>query len=111
MLRLRDAGYDVEFILETMPGRRDEEILARPDISDLLFVTGDKGFGNWMFNLGLPRPFAIILDRLPHAEWAETADRILAILEAGVPAGQMITLTKDGIRTKPFPIGASDGRV
>ncbi|PAX08204.1 DUF5615 family PIN-like protein [Sphingomonas lenta] len=109
VLRLRDAGYDVEFILETMPGRLDEQILARPDIGELVFITGDKGFGRWIFDLGLPRPLSILYSRLPQPDWADTADRLLRILEEGVAPGQMITITKDGERTKPFPLGASNG--
>jgi len=109
VLRLREAGHEVEYVLETKPGRSDADILARPDVAELVFVTGDKGFGTWTFNLGLPRPLATMLDRCPHPDWANTADRILDILEQGVPAGQMITLTKDGVRIRPFPAGVSNG--
>ena len=104
--KLREAGLDVEFILETMPGRLDEEILARPDIADLIMITGDKGFGDWLFNKRLSPPRTLLLSRLPHPEWQATADRLVALLEQGVPAGQMITITKDGERSKPLPIGA-----
>jgi predicted nuclease of predicted toxin-antitoxin system len=109
VLRLREAGYDVEFVQETMPGRLDEQILARPDISGLIFITGDKGFGRWIFDLGLPRPMAILYSRLSQPDWAATADRLLLILEQGVAPGQMITITKDGERRKPFPLGATNG--
>ena len=75
---LREAGVDVEYILETMPGRPDHEILARADIGELILVTGDKGFGDWVFNKGLPRPHAILLSRLPHLDWQATAMRLIA---------------------------------
>lgn len=107
--RLREAGFDVEYILETMPGRLDHEILARQDIGELIFVTGDKGFGDWIFNKGLPRPYAVMLSRLPHPEWPATAARLIAWLEQGIAPGQMITLTPNGDRTKPFPTGATNG--
>ena len=104
--RLRLAGFEVEFILESMPGRLDHEILARPDIGDLIFITGDKGFGDWLFNKRLPQPRSLLLSRLPQPEWRTTADRLIAVLERGVPPGQMVTITKDGERMKPFPTGA-----
>ena len=91
-----------------MPGRSDRMLLHRDDIADAVFITGDKGFGDWTFNRGWPRPLAIILSRLPHTEWAATADRILACLERGVLAGHMITITRGGERSKPFPLGAND---
>lgn len=107
--RLREAGFDVEFLLETMPGRLDPDILARPDIGEFIFVAGDKGYGDWIFNKGLGQPHAILLSRLPHPEWAETADRLTACLERGVAPGQMTTITERGERLKPFPPGASHG--
>ena len=108
VLRLREAGYDVEFILETMPGRTDEQILARPDIGRLIFITGDKGFGDWIFNLGLPAPLAVLYSRLPQPDWAVTVDRLIAVLEGTPLAGQLITITKDGERAKSLPTGAND---
>jgi hypothetical protein len=106
VVRLREAGFAVEYILETMPGRLDQDILARPDIGEVIFITGDKGFGDWTFNKRLPRPLAILLSRLPHPDWAETADRLMAILERGIAPGQIITITKSADRAKAFPPGA-----
>lgn len=108
VMRLREKGYRVEFIQETMPGRSDEALLSRTDIGEAIFITGDKGFGDWTFNKGLPRPLAIILSRLPHPEWATTAERLLALLEQGIPPHQLITITNQGERTKPFPRGADN---
>lgn len=108
VLGLREKGFDVEYIQETMPGRTDEELLARTDIGDVIFLTGDKGFGDWIFNRGLPQPFAVILTRLPDPEWATTSQRIIARLEKGIEAGHMVSITKRGDRTKPFPRGADN---
>lgn len=102
---LRDAGFDVEFILEAMPGRSDQHILARADIGEFVLITGDKGFGDWIFNKGLGRPLAIILSRLPQPEWATTARRVMDVLEGPVVPGQIITVTRDGDRIRPFPLG------
>ncbi|WP_375396979.1 DUF5615 family PIN-like protein [uncultured Sphingomonas sp.] len=109
VLCLRKAGYDVEFILETMPGRLDQEILARTDISTLVFITGDKGFGDWVFNQGLLAPLAILLSRLPHGEWQATADRLIEVLEGGASPGQITILIKDGVRRRALPSGVNNG--
>jgi hypothetical protein len=69
----------------------------------------DSDFGDLIFNHGLPAPKTILYTRLPHRAAQQTAARLIALLEAGVPAGQMITLTKNGARTKPFPPGAHHG--
>jgi Domain of unknown function (DUF5615) len=109
VVRLREAGYGVEYIQETMPGRLDPDILARADIGELIFITGDKGFGDWTFNKGLPTPRAILLTRLPHPDWSDTADRLIAILERGITPGQIITITKAADRARSFPPGAHHG--
>ena len=105
---LREAGFEVEFILETMPGRSDQDILARDDIGEFVLITGDKGFGDWIFNKGLGRPLAILLSRLPQPEWATTAGRLIDVLEQGVAAGQITTITRDGTRIRPFPTGVQN---
>ena len=107
--RLRQAGFEVEFLQETMPGRLDPDILARSDIGDHILITGDKGFGDWIFNKGLGQPHAILLSRLPHPAWVETADRLIDCLERGVAPRQMTTITERGERLKPCPHGASHG--
>jgi predicted nuclease of predicted toxin-antitoxin system len=104
---LREAGFDLEFIQETMPGSADEAILARNDISDFILITGDRDFGDLIFNKGLPQPNAILYSRLPHPEWQNTANRLIAILRNGPSPGYMTTLTKDGERLRSFPLGAT----
>ena len=107
--RLREAGFALEWVGETTPGALDPQILARPDIGQLILITNDSDFGDLIFNHGLPTPRTILYTRLPHRAAEQTATRLIALLEAGVSAGQMITLTKNGERTKPFPAGAHHG--
>jgi predicted nuclease of predicted toxin-antitoxin system len=107
--RLKEAGFDVEWIGHSMPGISDRDILARPDIGLLILITKDRDFGDLIFNRRLPCPRSVLYTRLPHRAADLTASRLIALLEAGVPAGQMITLTKNGDRAKPFPAGAQHG--
>lgn len=104
--RLREAGYTVEFVRETTPGASDRDILVRPDIASFVLVTYDRDFGDLIFNHGLPTPAAILYTRLDRADPAYVARRLLELLEAGVPLGQIITITKDGTRSRPFSTGA-----
>ena len=107
--RLRNAGYTVEWIRETSPGSIDEVILQRPDINDFVFITDDRDFGDLIFNRGYPAPRAILYNRLNRAHPDAIADRLLVQLTAGGIDGFLTTITRDGIRTKPFPAGASHG--
>ncbi len=107
--RLRQAGFDLEWIRDTSSGATDDEILARPDIPTLIFVTHDRDLGDLIFNKARTAPYAVLYTRLPHRLPNLTADLLIAQLEAGVPAGQMTTIKRDGSRTRPFPDGANNG--
>ena len=107
--RLRAAGHVVEWLVQSAPGTSDVEILARPEIGSLILLTYDRDFGDLIFNRGLPPPRAILYTRLSRAAPGRIADRLLALLEAGIATGHMITITKDGTRAKPFPLGANHG--
>ena len=109
VLRLREAGYDLEWIGQSMPGILDREILARPDIGQFVLITNDRDFGDLVFRERQPCPRSILYTRLPHRTADLTAMRLIALLEAGVPPGHLITITKDGDRRKPFPTGADHG--
>jgi len=104
--RLQGAGFNVEWVKRTSPGASDTEILSRPDIDEFIFITHDRDFGDLVFNKNMPTPCTILYTRIPHREPGLNADVLIALLEAGVPSGQMITITKDGNRIRPFPTGA-----
>ncbi|TMJ14891.1 MAG: hypothetical protein E6G94_08470 [Alphaproteobacteria bacterium] len=64
---LRGVGHNVEWVKETSPGAQDEDILSRPDISELVLVTLDRDFGDLIFRQGFPTPRAILYSRLSRA--------------------------------------------
>ena len=107
--RLRAAGHVVEFIRESSPGARDEDILARQDIGSWVLVTYDSDFGNLIFNRGLPSPGAVLYLRLNRVSPSDIAARLLDLLEAGIELRHITTITRDGERLKPFPAGAYNG--
>ena len=104
--RLRAAGHEVEFILESTPGAKDGEILNRPDIGRMIFLTYDRDFGDLIFKRGSPVPRSLVYTRLNRVDPSDIADRLIAVLDTGVPAGHVVTIGKNGIRTRPFPTGA-----
>jgi predicted nuclease of predicted toxin-antitoxin system len=104
--RLRAAGIEVEYVRETSRGMQDSQILMRHDMPALVFLTGDRDFGDLIFNRGYPPPRAILYQRLNRLDPDGIADRVIAVLDRGGFDGQFVTLTKDGERTKPFPTGA-----
>jgi predicted nuclease of predicted toxin-antitoxin system len=103
--RLRDAGYDTEWIAETAAGIADFQILDRIDIAEFVLITYDRDFGDLIFNQKSPKPLAVIYSRLGRAEPRYIADRIVNMLDSGMSANQIHVIKKDGIRSTPFPDG------
>ena len=85
---------------------KDPEILLRDDMGSLVFISGDRDFGDLIFNRGYPVPRAILYQRLNRLDPDGIADRLIAVLGRGDFDGHIVTLTKDGERSKPFPSGA-----
>jgi len=104
--RLREAGFEVEYVRETGRGMKDPQILAREDIAALVFLTGDRDFGDLIFHRGYPPPRAVLYQRLNRLDPHGIADRLIAVLDRGGFEGQLVTLARDGERSKPFPSGA-----
>ena len=98
----------MEAVKDLSPGAADEDILARPDIATVVLITYDRDFGDLIFNQGHPAPAALIYTRLSRAEPTFVAERLLAILAAGLTTGHIITVTEEGERLRPFPLGANN---
>jgi predicted nuclease of predicted toxin-antitoxin system len=104
--RLREAGFRV--VRGTSPGAKDSEILRRADIGSFVLVTDDRDFGDLIFNRGYPAPRAILYSRLRRIEPDGIAGRLITRLGLAGLNGCMITLTQDGERVRPFPLGAQN---
>jgi predicted nuclease of predicted toxin-antitoxin system len=100
---LRALGHQLEWIKETSPGARDEDILSRKDIADLVLITLDRDFGELIFQQGFPAPRAILYSRLSRAEPQTVVDRLAALVEQGFADHHITTLTAPGERVKAFP--------
>lgn len=102
---LRTAGHEVEWIAETASGVGDRDILGRADIAELVLITYDRDFGDLIFNQGAPVPLGLIYSRMGRAEPELLARRMLALIETGVVAGQMIVIEPDKNRSRALGTG------
>ena len=60
---LRDAGFDISYILELTPGATDETVLELAYSQQRILITQDKDFGELVFRLHQPH-HGIVLIRL-----------------------------------------------
>ena len=103
---LREAGRDVLWAKQTMPGARDREVLARAQAEMRLVVTYDKDFGELAVRLGLPAANGVVLVRLggPSPE-IDNARVVSALLGRDDWAGHFAVVTDDRVRLRRLPKG------
>ena len=82
--------------------------MQRADIGAFILITDDRDFGDLIFNRGYPAPHAILYNRLKRTKPDAIAGHLVLLLARGGFVGQIMTITKDGERMRPFPAGASD---
>ena len=51
VIALREAGFDIDYILESHPGTDDETILQIANSQERILLTQDKDFGELVFRL------------------------------------------------------------
>jgi predicted nuclease of predicted toxin-antitoxin system len=98
---LRDDGHDILYVLETMRGSRDTQILERAFEEDRILITEDKDFGEIAIRLRRPVK-AIVLLRFDIHEKSQKIPRIRHLLEQegkNIP-GKFIVLEANKIRSR-----------
>jgi predicted nuclease of predicted toxin-antitoxin system len=101
---LREHGYDVLAVKDSMRSETDDAILARAQAEGRLVVTQDKDFGELAFRSRLPAPCGIVLFRLGGVGPDSDNRRMLEVLESDTDwAGNMVVATDTHIRIRPLP--------
>jgi predicted nuclease of predicted toxin-antitoxin system len=101
---LREAGYDVEAIIEIAPGSPDPAVLQRACDTSRFLVTFDRDFGELVYRRGNPVPPGIIYLRVSPADPEEAGGVLVKLLQ--MPdltfAGRFTVVDKDRIRQRPL---------
>jgi predicted nuclease of predicted toxin-antitoxin system len=105
---LRSRGYTLDWVKEIARSAEDAILLVAEEMRDTVFITNDGDFTDLIFKQGLPPPLALLYTRTEHRDWELTASLLVAELERGVTTGQIATLTKNGVRRRAFPLGATN---
>jgi predicted nuclease of predicted toxin-antitoxin system len=103
---LRQRGWDVLAVKETMRGAEDTEILRCAELEQRLVITQDKDFGELAFRYRLPASCGIVLFRLSGADPSSDNQRILEVIESRTDwSGNFSVVTDDRIRMRSLPGG------
>ncbi len=101
---LRQRGYDVLSVKESMRGADDATILQRAEVEQRLVLTHDKDFGELAFRHKLPASCGIILFRLSGPEPSADNQRLLDVINGRTDwPGHFSVVTDHRIRMRPLP--------
>lgn len=102
---LRDAGYDVEFVLESSPGIDDADVIARARTLGRALLTLDSDIGERIFHLGDAPPPAVLYLRGVESDPLAVAMVVVHLFAGGrAPApGEFVTVHGDRMRRRALP--------
>ena len=101
---LRDTGYDVLAVKESMRGADDVAVLARGQAEARVLLTMDKDFGELAVRFGLPARSGVILFRLSGDDPHIDTRRILGVLASRSDwDGHFTVATDDRVRMRVLP--------
>jgi predicted nuclease of predicted toxin-antitoxin system len=102
---LRVDNHDVLYVMESMRGATDEEILTRAFAEDRIVLTEDKDFGELVYRLRYPAR-GIILLRFDVSERTLKIPRLRSLLEESAERlpGSFVVLEMDKARFRPLSL-------
>jgi predicted nuclease of predicted toxin-antitoxin system len=101
---LREDGYDVLYVVESMQGASDTEVLRRARAEDCILLTEDKDFGELVYRLRRSVP-GIILLRFDPADRSLKVPRLRSLLDRHSDHlhDTFVVLGPERARLRPLP--------
>lgn len=103
-MELRRRDLDVTWIVEQDRGEEDPDVLRRATQAERTVLTLDNDFGELVFERKLPAPAGVILFRARREEEHSITEWLLLVITSGLELrNTFVTVTNDGIRSRPVP--------
>lgn len=100
---LRESGFDVLSIAESLAGTKDEDVLSLAVREQRWLVTFDRDYGDLLFAHGYPSPPAVILLRVPSYRPTEPAAWIVALSRNAQDClGRFTVFNGSTVRSRPL---------
>ena len=97
---LRQQGYELESVSETMFGSADSAILRKAAIEQSLILTHDRDYGELLYKHQLPKPLGIVYPKQQPLTPTESAELFLKLT---IPiVGFHTTVERDRVRQRPI---------
>jgi predicted nuclease of predicted toxin-antitoxin system len=104
VLRLREAGYQIEWVAEIAPGAPDTQVLAHAREHGQVLLTFDRDFGELIYRQRLSVPPGVVHLRFVPGSPTESADILLDLFrrEGLELVGRFTVLERDRVRQRPL---------
>ena len=103
--KLRQAGIDIDAIIEMMPGAKDQQVLDSAYKTGRIILTFDRDYGELIFRHELPVPAGVVYFRYAPSTPEEPAEYLLKLLAKDniVLVGRFTVARQDQLRQRPLP--------
>jgi predicted nuclease of predicted toxin-antitoxin system len=103
--QLRQAGYEVESVTETMLSAPDTQVLKHAAANKQIILTFDKDYGELIFHRKIAVPDGLIFLKFDPFTPLEPGEMLIEmIFKAGIEiTGFFIVLERDAIRKRKLP--------
>jgi predicted nuclease of predicted toxin-antitoxin system len=105
VLKLREAGHDVAYVLEDSPGQIDPEVMARCHSEERVLLTFDRDYGELIFHRRMPSPRGVVYFRFVPNSPVEPAEVLLVTLLLGQYdlEGRFTLIQRNLVRQRQLP--------
>lgn len=100
--RLRESGFEVISIRETMGGASDREVLQKANSMSAILVTEDSDFGELIFSHDIPA-IGVVYLRYAWSELDRIVNALITVLSTKATRGSFFTITPQKIRERKLP--------
>jgi len=103
---LREANHHVVSIIQEAPGSKDEDILKRSHVEDLIILTFDRDYGELIYRHRASLPAGVVYFRFAPATPSEPDEILLNILAQEIPSlsGRFTIIERGRIRQRALHI-------
>jgi len=103
--RLREAGHDIEAVIEDSPGVKDREVLARAASEHRIALTFDRDYGELIHRRRLSVPTGVVYFCFAPATPEEPAEHLLKLVAISSLSlqGEFTVVERGRVRQRPLP--------
>jgi len=103
VIKLREEGFELEYILESNPGISDEDIIKKSNKLNSVIITLDSDCGELIFKYGFKPKHDVIFFRLGSFLPEQPAEILIDLLKSGLATKSRLTvIDTESVRQRKY---------